>query len=79
MGYLFIFKYATKRDECRQFLAYFRDNCCYAWLDNAIAAQYFCNPSNLDGRVYVRFRVRVRVSVRVRVCYDNVSDPVIYV
>jgi len=42
-------------------------------------AQYFCNPSNLDGRVYVRFRVRVGVSVRVRVCCDNVSDTVIYV
>jgi len=44
---------------------------------------YFCNPSNIDGRVYVcmymvtvRVRVRIRVSVRVwvwvrfRVCHD---------
>ena len=29
---------------------------------------YFCNPSNIDGRVYVcMYMVRVRVSIRVRV------------
>ena len=36
---------------------------------------YFCNPSNIDGRVYVcmymvRIRVSVTVWVRFRVCHD---------
>jgi len=32
-----------------------------------VRVQYFCNPSNLDGCVYVRVRVRVNIRVSIMV------------
>jgi len=60
-----------------EFLSHFFNEVC------KISIHYFCNPSNIDGRVYVcmymvRVRVSIRVSIRVsvrvwvrfRVCHD---------